>query len=709
MPMLTLQQARSDAVANEAEQRTTSPEHKRLLSERGEHDTTIGESKKRRKLSESLDTELVVTGSSDDKTSKKIQNQKETIDGVTMLKPSDKKKVDPTELASAFALASLASLSPGGSSVGSASGISTPPRESREANVIRKTDSKLDDEVRKAASFESETRSPKASEHPLSPEQLSLREQEDHSASSTVVNSPAGNANRRVSFAPNTKSAEESKVPSTPTTSASSSGELATSTSHRSLAMPQESPGGKNGRSGRSSNSNTTINTSPNSMMQMSPRPHRMYGGRGLPPFVRTPPQVNQMNHRLDYGTPPPPPHAPYHHRLPPPGTNGSMPPGSFRHGPPVLHHRQQFGYPGAPPGHRFSPHQQYFPPRYLMQPPLLHRTNSYGVGMVPSAPTPPNQQGAPATTKCNQWVCDYCNVASFSSYEEACAHEEICKKAGPKAAAQLLSVSRSYSSASMDEDSVVSSNMSMMVGGHHLPANNPHLHPAFGNAMEAARRHHHASLALKMGHQQHRMQIDGNNSMISGSNNGSSSSNNNRPGKATPVSAGKGNSREEQQPMTEEERRRQEMHLHSLGGYIVYPNDVEMIPPYVHFLMRQVEPCLFTEADRFVARSKGPVGYPGFQCRHCHGHAGLGKYFPVSSKSLSTNSTSQNIHAHMLKCRKCPDNVKEQLVQLKIEKSRAARLEPGWRKVFFDKVWKRLHREAGDNDEQATCKTQSN
>jgi hypothetical protein len=175
-----------------------------------------------------------------------------------------------------------------------------------------------------------------------------------------------------------------------------------------------------------------------------------------------------------------------------------------------------------------------------------------------------------------------------------------------------------------------------------------------------------------------------------------------NRSNKPSPSSSSKGKAREEQQPLTEEERRRQELHLHSLGGHIVYPSDVEMIPPYVHFLMRQVEPCLFTEADRFVARSKGPVGYPGFQCRHCHGHAGLGKYFPVSSKSLSTNSTSQNIHAHMLKCRKCPEPVKERLVQLKIEKSRAARLEPGWRKVFFDKVWQRLHGEAaGENNKK--------
>jgi len=226
--------------------------------------------------------------------------------------------------------------------------------------------------------------------------------------------------------------------------------------------------------------------------------------------------------------------------------------------------------------------------------------------------------------------------------------------------------MSRSYSMASTDEESV---RMGAPPSPHH-----PQFHPM------GARRHH-ASMALKMGHQQYRMMEQ-----------------------ASPDRKPKGKSREEQQPMTEEERRRQELHLHSLGGHIVYPNDIEMIPPYVHFLMRQVEPCLFTEADRFVARSKGPVGYPGFQCRHCHGHAGLGKYFPVSSKSLSTNSTSQNIHAHMLKCRKCPQATKDRLVQLKIEKSRAARLEPGWRKVFFDKVWQRLHGEssgAEDNKPQ--------
>ena len=134
-----------------------------------------------------------------------------------------------------------------------------------------------------------------------------------------------------------------------------------------------------------------------------------------------------------------------------------------------------------------------------------------------------------------------------------------------------------------------------------------------------------------------------------------------------------------------------------SSGGYICLPQDQDEIPPYVYFLLRQVEPCFFTEADRFVARSKGPVGFAGFQCRHCQGHAGLGKYFPLNRKALSTNSTSQNIHAHVLKCRKCPQSIKDELTTLKSEKQKSARLAAGWRKTFFERLWERIH---GDEDD---------
>ena len=390
---------------------------------------------------------------------------------------------------------------------------------------------------------------------------------------------------------------------------------------------------------------------------------------------------------------------------------------------------------------------------------------------------TPP-----PATE--NKWICDYCNIASFSNYEEACAHEVMCQRsflntggpAGPSAGLLTMG-SRSYSmGASMDQDDMSLSSYSpsmlsspvpayhsggmlplsspLPVLGHHgsggggagsgpypPPPSSPHGYAGHGPvAMAAARRHRlrQAHAAAEQQYQASRMRsrtMSLNSETMMGHpppaaptshpyyappgrvfeerNRSGVSSLSSKVSTSAAAATSKGSTKQDRPkpqlpPMTVEERHKQEAHLQSMAGYLVNPSDVDMIPPYVYSLMRQVEPCLFTEADRFVARSKGPVGYPGFQCRHCNGHAGLGKYFPVSSKSFSTNSTSQNIHAHMLKCRKCPEAVKEQLIQLKIEKSRAARLEPGWRKVFFDKVWHRLHYCEGSSTKSgsstATC-----
>ena len=126
-------------------------------------------------------------------------------------------------------------------------------------------------------------------------------------------------------------------------------------------------------------------------------------------------------------------------------------------------------------------------------------------------------------------------------------------------------------------------------------------------------------------------------------------------------------------------------------GDYVVYEEDEGLIPSYVYYLFRQVQLCHFEEADRFAARSKCTVGFAGIECRHCSGHAALGKYFPTSSKGLSTNSTSQNIHSHLMKCRRCPQEVKDKLNELKKEKYYTRRT-CGWRQSFFETVWKRMH-----------------
>lgn len=135
----------------------------------------------------------------------------------------------------------------------------------------------------------------------------------------------------------------------------------------------------------------------------------------------------------------------------------------------------------------------------------------------------------------------------------------------------------------------------------------------------------------------------------------------------------------------------------------LVRRTDLKSVPLFVYRLMEQVERCVFTEEDRFIARSKGAIGKPGFQCRHCAGRGGCGKYFPCNSKALSTNSTSQNILTHVLKCSKCPDEIKNDLIELKSRKDRRG-LGPGWRRDFFELVWDRLQRK----EEESTLKLEA-
>eukprot|EP00522_Entomoneis_paludosa_P017101 CAMPEP_0172441296 /NCGR_PEP_ID=MMETSP1065-20121228/1834_1 /TAXON_ID=265537 /ORGANISM="Amphiprora paludosa, Strain CCMP125" /LENGTH=576 /DNA_ID=CAMNT_0013190561 /DNA_START=97 /DNA_END=1827 /DNA_ORIENTATION=+ len=50
----------------------------------------------------------------------------------------------------------------------------------------------------------------------------------------------------------------------------------------------------------------------------------------------------------------------------------------------------------------------------------------SYSVG---SDHAPPRGDAHPTSSRTRRWACDFCNVATFLSYEEACAHEEVCAR----------------------------------------------------------------------------------------------------------------------------------------------------------------------------------------------------------------------------------------------------------------------------------------
>lgn len=84
--------------------------------------------------------------------------------------------------------------------------------------------------------------------------------------------------------------------------------------------------------------------------------------------------------------------------------------------------------------------------------------------------------------------------------------------------------------------------------------------------------------------------------------------------------------------------------------------------------------------------------------CKHCGGQPGFGRYFPNSVRSLAQTTTSQTILKHIAsKCRFCPPHVRQAVLDLQRQQAAkegmaAGRPRYGSRKIFFQRLWARLH-----------------
>ena len=128
----------------------------------------------------------------------------------------------------------------------------------------------------------------------------------------------------------------------------------------------------------------------------------------------------------------------------------------------------------------------------------------------------------------------------------------------------------------------------------------------------------------------------------------------------------------------------------------IVREDDKDLVTEYLYLLMDQMQTCRFVEADRIGGRSKikdNEVGFPGMECKHCQGRAGFGRYFPTSVAALSLANSDRNVYNHLLKCRRCPENIKVDLTALQKNQSQAKNRR-GLRKLFFARLWKRIHKD---------------
>jgi hypothetical protein len=129
----------------------------------------------------------------------------------------------------------------------------------------------------------------------------------------------------------------------------------------------------------------------------------------------------------------------------------------------------------------------------------------------------------------------------------------------------------------------------------------------------------------------------------------------------------------------------------------LVLPSDKRMISTFTFHVMSQLQPCVFSEADRLGRRRGLKVGFPGLACRHCNGkHCCSGRFFPGTIKTMAdATKTLAAVYRHLLSCKDCPLNIKRGIKTLKdfhdIERSK---LSFGSQRAFFVKIWGRLHHE---------------
>jgi hypothetical protein len=128
--------------------------------------------------------------------------------------------------------------------------------------------------------------------------------------------------------------------------------------------------------------------------------------------------------------------------------------------------------------------------------------------------------------------------------------------------------------------------------------------------------------------------------------------------------------------------------------GPLVRPEDERWATAFSFHLLCQMKPCVFTEADRLGKRKGLPPGFPGLACRHCFGGYGSGRFFPSSIKTLSDTSKTLNVlHNHMMRCRRCPPEIREILsAHRKTHDEQRAKMKFGSQKAFFARIWDRLH-----------------
>lgn len=138
----------------------------------------------------------------------------------------------------------------------------------------------------------------------------------------------------------------------------------------------------------------------------------------------------------------------------------------------------------------------------------------------------------------------------------------------------------------------------------------------------------------------------------------------------------------------------------------LVSLKDRDLVPDSLFVAMAQMKQCQLSQSDRVGSYKTREIGFTGMCCMHCGGQPGFGRFFPNSVRSLAQTTTSHTILKHVgSKCRYCPPHIRAAVVELQRQQvakegTAAARPRYGSRKIFFQRIWMRLHGGGEDEDD---------
>ena len=129
----------------------------------------------------------------------------------------------------------------------------------------------------------------------------------------------------------------------------------------------------------------------------------------------------------------------------------------------------------------------------------------------------------------------------------------------------------------------------------------------------------------------------------------------------------------------------------------LVEPSDRAVATGFSFAVLSEYTLCTFAETDRQGKRKGLSIGFPGMKCYHCNGTDRKGgRFFPSTIKTMAdTKKTLISIHNHIMKCPKCPEEVKEEILRLRhLHDEERYQQKYGSQKKFFLNIWSRIHGE---------------